>query len=84
MSVLIGAENVEEETAEDVVVEELEEVEEGNTVNISLNSVVGISNPKTMKLLGKIDNEELVVMVDYRATNNFISNLIVQKTKDSM
>ena len=76
---LIGVEGDEEESIENVVVEELEEDEEGNTVNISLNSAVGSSNPKTMKLLGKIGNDELVVMVDYGATNNFISKLIVQR-----
>ena len=51
------------------------------TVDISLNSVVGINNPKILKLMGKIGDEELVVMIDSSATNNFISNLVVQRLK---
>lgn len=39
---------------------------------VSFNSVVGISNPKTMKLKGIIGNKEVVVMVDPGATHNFI------------
>ena len=52
--------------------EEIEEDEEMEIVDISLNSVARITNPKTMKLMGKIRNEELVVMIDSGATNNFI------------
>ena len=76
---LIRVEGDEEEAAKEVVVEEVEEDEEIDTVNISLNSVVRINNPKTMKLLGKIGSEEMVVMIDFGATNNFISNLVVQR-----
>lgn len=31
---------------------------------VSLNSVVGLSNPKTLKLMGLIGKEAVVVMVD--------------------
>lgn len=37
--------------------------EEMDTI-ISLNSVVGITNPKTMKMLGSVEKEELIVMID--------------------
>lgn len=40
---------------------------------VTLNSVVGLSNPKTMKLLGVIEGKEVVVMIDPGATHNFIS-----------
>ena len=40
---------------------------------VSLNSVVGISNPKTMKLKGIIGSQVVIVMVDPGATHNFIS-----------
>lgn len=39
---------------------------------VSLNSVIGISNPKIMKLKGLIGDHE-VVMIDPGATHNFIS-----------
>lgn len=45
---------------------------------ISLNSVMGISSPKTLKLAGTINGESVVVMVDPGATHNFISTDTVQ------
>lgn len=46
-------------------------VEEELTTEVSLNSVIWLSNPKTMKLLGLIGGLEVVVMVDPGATHNF-------------
>ena len=46
---------------------------------ISLNSVVGLSNPKTMKLMGSIQGEGVVIMVDPGATHNFVSLATVRK-----
>lgn len=40
---------------------------------VSLNSVIGLSNPKTMKLHGKIKDRDVVVMIDPGETHNFIS-----------
>lgn len=40
---------------------------------VSLNSVIGLSNPKTMKLRGLIGDQEVVVMIDPGTTHNFIS-----------
>ncbi|KAL8118331.1 hypothetical protein AgCh_016023 [Apium graveolens] len=40
---------------------------------ISLNSVVGITSPKTMKLMGEIMGKKVVVMIDPGATHNFVS-----------
>lgn len=51
--------------------------EEVNT-EVSLNSVIGLSNPKTMKLRGLIGNSEVVVMVDPGATHNFLSLGLVE------
>lgn len=46
---------------------------------VSLNSVIGLTNPKTMKLLGKIAGCEVVVMNDPGATHNFLSLATVEK-----
>lgn len=41
---------------------------------VSLNSVIGISNPKTMKIKGLIGDHEVVIMIDPGVTHNFISH----------
>lgn len=46
---------------------------------ISLNSVMGMTSPCTLKLLGCIGGQEVVVMVDPGATHNFISKETVEK-----
>lgn len=51
----------------------------GDKPEICLNSVVGISSPKTLKLKGEIQGQEVVVMVDPGATHNFISMEAVHK-----
>lgn len=45
-------------------------------MNISLNSEIGIKNPITMKLVGMIREEEIIIMIDPETTNNFISTLV--------
>lgn len=47
------------------------------TTEVSLNSVVGLSNPRTMKIRGKINEKDVVVLVDPGATHNFVSLSIV-------
>lgn len=51
--------------------------EEELTIEVSLNSIVGSFNPKTMKLWGKINDKDVVVLVDLGATHNFVSLNIV-------
>ena len=46
---------------------------------LSLNSVVSISTPKTMKLKGKIGHQEVIILINCGATHNFISNKVVQQ-----
>ena len=48
ISVLIGVEENEESVGEELHVEEILEEEESEAINISLNLVVGITNPKTI------------------------------------
>lgn len=46
-------------------------------VELSLNFVVSLTNPGTMKLCGSIHTEGVIVLIDYGATHNFISQQIV-------
>ncbi|KAA0057084.1 ty3-gypsy retrotransposon protein [Cucumis melo var. makuwa] len=48
-------------------------VEVGLIVELSLNSVVGLTAPGTFKIKGKVKDREVVIMIDYGATHNFIS-----------
>ena len=60
---------------EEFVPEVAEEVE---AVELSLNSVVGLSEPRTMKLKGEIHRKEVVVFIDCGATHTFISKSVVE------
>ena len=44
-----------------------------------INSVVGLFAPKTMKIKEKIDQQEVITMIDCGVTHNFISTKVVQK-----
>lgn len=55
--------------------------EEETLTTISINSIVGLTNPKTLKLNGRIGGGAVVVMVGPRATHNFISLQAVQKLR---
>lgn len=46
---------------------------------LSLNTVVRISNLHTIKIKGKFENEEVMVLVDCGATHIFISPRVVDK-----
>lgn len=64
---------------EDEVLEQEEKEDTAEVVTeVSLNSIIGFSNQKTMKLIGAIGDYELIVMVDPCATHNFISIEAVQ------
>lgn len=68
-----GSECEWDEDSEEVVEEYVQEVSE--MAELSLNLLVGISSPRTMKLMGIIRAEQLVVMIDSGVTHNFISKM---------
>lgn len=68
----------ETEEAELEKVEE-EQKEEDTPMELSMNSIVGINGNDTMKVRGKLKGNEVVILIDSRATDNFISSDIVQR-----
>jgi len=71
----LGETGVEEETLE---TEEREVAHGGEVIELSMNSVVGLTTPQTMKLRGQIEGQPVVVLIDGRATHNFIATKLVQ------
>lgn len=84
---VIRADNVEEEIIEEDVYEQRElctmelksEIE--GVVELCINSVVGLTNPGAMKVRGKIQGREVIVLIDCGATHNFISDKLVLMLK---
>ncbi|KAL4036313.1 hypothetical protein IC575_005045 [Cucumis melo] len=70
---------LEEDGEEEVTHENVIEVGAVENLNIelSINSVVGLTNPGTMKVKGRVKNEEVVVLIDCGATHNFILKKLV-------
>ena len=56
-------------------------------IELSINFVVGLSNPGTMKVRGEIEGKEVVILVDCGAIHNFIFEKLVKSlqipTKDT-
>ena len=50
-------------------------------VELCINSMVGLMNPGTMKVRGKIQGREVIVLIDCGATHNFISDKLVAMLK---
>lgn len=50
-----------------------EELEGVAQLGISLNSTMGISSTKTMKLIGHVKGKEIMVIIDPDVTHTFIS-----------
>lgn len=76
-------EDEEYETVEEVEDEDKElncveiDQEDQAIVELSINSVVGLTNLVTMKVRGRIKDREVIILIDCGATHNFISDKVV-------
>ncbi|KAA0058422.1 ty3-gypsy retrotransposon protein [Cucumis melo var. makuwa] len=70
---------IEEDGEEEVADENVIEVGAVENLNIELsfNSVVGLTNSGTMKVKGKVKDEQVVMLIDCGATHNFKSEKLV-------
>uniref|UniRef100_A0A803PCQ5 Ty3/gypsy retrotransposon protein n=1 Tax=Cannabis sativa TaxID=3483 RepID=A0A803PCQ5_CANSA len=57
----------------------LDSTEVQKKVQVSFQSVAGLSTNSTMKLKGNLGTKEVVILIDSRATHNFISKALVSK-----
>lgn len=71
----------EEELSDDEKSEDQNGTHEQELHVLSLNSMVGITSKKTMKMRGLIGNKEVVVLIDSGATCNFIAKKLVEELK---
>ncbi|KZV42476.1 hypothetical protein F511_38731 [Dorcoceras hygrometricum] len=74
---LMGDDDPEEAIGEEDEVEE--DIKEYGTLELPLFSIGGVSQPQTLKLKGKIEGTNVVIMIDSRASHNFISRPLVEK-----
>lgn len=58
-----------------------EGIEGGDVVELSLNSVAGLSALKTMKVIGSISGHLVVVLIDCGATYNFIATELAKQVR---
>lgn len=48
-------------------------------MELSINCMVGLSNSGIMKVKGNIQDREVIVLIDYGVTHNFISDKVVSE-----
>lgn len=71
-----GLEMIEERVCEDVGPRE-----ENTELEISLHALTRSMNPKTMRLLGKIGNQQVVILIDSGSTHNFLDLAIIRRAQ---
>lgn len=59
--------------------EEESDLEIKETPQLSMNSIVGFTSRRSLKIWGDIDDHKVIVLIDYGATHNFISKELVEK-----
>jgi hypothetical protein len=47
--------------------------------HISMNALTGFSTPQNLKLIGYIENQKVIILIDSGSTHNFIHHYIYQE-----
>ncbi|RDX96526.1 hypothetical protein CR513_20808, partial [Mucuna pruriens] len=71
-------------TYADTTKEEEEIQWQGKSTTLNFNSTIGITFKHSFKLWGELNRVKMLVLIDYRASHNFISELLVQKLQFSV
>ena len=71
----------EDEFSEDEMEEELTLTDVSQQAEVSLNSVVRLANPKTLRVCGCVGEQPVVVLIDPVATHNFILHKLIEVLK---
>lgn len=78
---IVIEEGEEEVVTEDVLLATLETLvmdpKEADTKDLSHNAMVGPNAPRTMKVMGTIEDRSIVVLIDNSASHNFIDEELV-------
>ena len=80
--ILNEEESTGEEASSEGVTEEVVELNQLDIVEateIELKTIKGFTSKGTMKLRGNVRGKEVVVLIDSRATNNFIHEALVEE-----
>ncbi|GJS88217.1 retrotransposon gag domain, retroviral aspartyl protease [Tanacetum coccineum] len=73
---------VEEENGEQWEIETSSlDIDPDETAGISLHTILGKPHPTTMKIQGKLNSTEVLILVDGGSTHNFISDILVSELK---
>lgn len=48
---------------------------------ISFHAITGSSHPKTIRIIGRVENQRVVILIDSGSTHNFLDSSIVKKTQ---
>ena len=59
---------------------ELDELEL-RTLQVSLNSLKGLTSSKSFKVIGSLEGKEVIILIDTGATNNFLSKNLAKQLK---
>ena len=66
-----------EDEADEVI--ELNQLDLNEDTLIELRLITGVTSKGTMKLKGHVNGKEVIILIDSGATNNFISQVLVDE-----
>lgn len=55
--------------------------EENTDPEIFLHALTGSINPKTIRILGKIKGQQIVILIDSESTHNFLDPTIIKRAQ---